>query len=57
MATNPPIGAGRVGAVRDRKQVYNPKIQRWVEINTETNKFINQMARKNHPFKGVRKYK
>lgn len=56
MATNPPKGPGRVGAVRNRKQVYNPKTERWVEIDTTTNKFINQKSDKNHPFKGVRKY-
>ena len=57
MATNPPKGAGRVGAVRNRIQVFNPKIDRWTEIDTTTKKFINQMERKNQPFKGVRKYK
>lgn len=57
MATNPPKGAGRIGAVRKRVQVFNPKIKRWTEIDTKTNKFINQMEKKNQPFKGVRKYK
>ena len=57
MATNPPKGPGRVGAVRERIQVYNPKINRWTEIDTKTNKFINQMERKDKPFKGVRKYR
>lgn len=57
MATNPPKGSGRVGAVIERKQVFNPKLQRWTKIDTETNKFIDQMAEKNKPFKGVRKYK
>lgn len=55
MAKNPPKGPGRVGAVRKRVQVFNPKIKRWTEIDTGTNKFINQMERKNKPFKGVRK--
>ena len=57
MAKNPPKGLGRVGSVKNRRQVFNPKIDRWVEIDTKTNLFINQMARKNKPFKGVRKYK
>jgi len=56
MATNPPKGAGRVGAVRKRIQVYNPKLKRWTEIDTKTHKFINQMEKKNKPFKGVRKF-
>ncbi len=31
MATNPPKGAGRVGAVKERDQVYNPKNDRWTK--------------------------
>lgn len=32
MATNPPKGDGhRHGAVRDRSQVHNPKVDRWVK--------------------------
>jgi len=57
MAVNPPKGPGRIGAVRDRIQVFNPKIRRWVEIDTRTHKFINQMDAKYKPFKGVRKYR
>lgn len=54
MATNPPKGPGRVGAVKERTQVYNPHNQRWVKIDTETHRFIDQKA--NHtPFKGVTK--
>jgi len=54
MATNPPKGSGRVGAVRERKQVLNPKNDRWTKIDTNTNRFIDQKA-DNKPFKGVRK--
>lgn len=57
MATNPPKGSGRVGSVRKRTQVYNPKNHRWTEIDTSTHKFINQMSKKNKKFKGVRKIK
>lgn len=57
MATNPPKGPGRVGSVRKRTQVYNPKNHRWTEIDTSTHKFINQMSKKNKKFKGVRKVK
>jgi len=55
MATNPPKGPGRIGAVKHREQVYNPRNNRWTEIDTETNKFINQHHAPKQPFKGVRK--
>ncbi len=54
MATNPPKGPGRIGAVRERTQVYNPHNHRWVKIDTQTNLFINQKANLK-PFKGVTK--
>ncbi|PIQ74673.1 MAG: hypothetical protein COT61_02275 [Candidatus Portnoybacteria bacterium CG09_land_8_20_14_0_10_44_13] len=56
MAKNPPKGPGRVGAVRDRDQVYNPHNNRWVKRG-EDGKFMDQKDDKNHPFKGVRKIK
>jgi len=56
MATNKPMGDNaRKGAVRDRVQVYNPKIKRWIKINKETNLFMDQMAQKKKPFKGIKK--
>ena len=55
MATNPPKGPGRVGAVRDRDQVYNPRNNRWVKRD-EKGRFMDQKA-DNKPFKGVRKVK
>lgn len=55
MATNPPPGKGRVGAVKQRVQVFNPQNKRFVKIDTKTHRFIDQMARKNTSFKGVRK--
>lgn len=57
MATNPPPGDGhRIGAVRDRSQVFNPANQRWVKRDTETERFMDQKA-DSRPFKGVRKEK
>lgn len=55
MATNPPRGDGhRNGAVRDRSQVFNPQIQRWVKRDSETGRFINVKADAD-PYKGVRR--
>ena len=57
MATNPPKGDNhRVGAVRDRSQVHNPKSDRWVKRDDNTGRFIDQKADRD-PFKGVRKEK
>ena len=55
MATNPPKGPGRVGAVRDRDQVYNPHNNRWVKRD-DNKRFMDQKA-DDKPFKGVRKNK
>lgn len=53
MATNPPKGSGRIGAIRNRDQVYNPKNNTWTKRNPH-GKFMDQKA--NHdPFKGVTK--
>jgi len=58
MATNPPKGDNhRQGAVKDRSQVYNPHTKRWTKIDEETGLFMDMMARKNKPFKGVRRKK
>lgn len=56
MATNPPKGPGRRGAVRDRSQTLNPKNDHWVKRDAESGKFLDQKADKK-PFKGVRKEK
>ena len=57
MATNPPTGDGRrIGAVRNRSQVYNPANNKWIKRDTNTGRFINQKA-DDKPFKGVRKEK
>lgn len=55
MAINPPPGKGRIGAVKQRVQVFNPKTKRFVKIDTKTHLFMDQMDKKNTPFKGVRK--
>jgi hypothetical protein len=57
MATNPPKGDGhRNGAVRDRSQVYNGQIDRWVKRDADTGRFLDQ-KQNGAPFKGVRKEK
>lgn len=57
MATNPPKGDGhRIGAVRDRSQVYNPQNDRWTKRDADTGRFMDQKA-DDKPFKGVRKEK
>ena len=58
MATNKPIGDNaRVGAVRDRSQVYNPVIGLWVKRDAATGRFMDVKTSSNTPFKGVRKEK
>ncbi|MDD5750059.1 MAG: hypothetical protein PHU56_00180 [Candidatus Pacebacteria bacterium] len=55
MATNPPKGPGRVGAVKDRDQVHNPRNNRWTKRD-EGKQFMDQKAN-TRTFKGVRKIK
>jgi len=56
MATNPPKGPGRKGAVTDRSQTFNPKTETWVKRDTTTGRFIDRKE-DGKPFKGVRKEK
>ena len=56
MATNPPKGPGRKGAVRRRSQTKNPKTQSWTKRNKDTGKFMDVKSDKK-PFKGVTKEK
>lgn len=56
MATNPPKGPSRKGAIRQRTQVLNPVIKRYVKRDSTTGQFINVKSDKK-PFKGVRKEK
>lgn len=56
MATNPPKGAGRKGAVRSRTQVLNTKTNHYVKRDKDNGQFMDVKANKK-PFKGVRKEK
>jgi hypothetical protein len=57
MAKNNPIGDNaRVGAVRERSQVFNPQNQSWTKRDSDTGRFMAQKADGN-PFKGIRKEK
>lgn len=57
MATNPPTGDGhRNGAVRDRSQTFNPRIERWVKRDDSTGRFMDVKSN-SAPFKGVRREK
>lgn len=57
MATNKPYGDGhRKGAVKDRSQVFNDKIGRFVKRDSESGRFMDVKS-DNNPFKGVRKEK
>lgn len=56
MATNGAPGGGRVGAVRERSQVHNPKTDQWVKRDANTGKFMD-VKQNGDPFKGVRKEK
>lgn len=57
MAKNKPFGDNaRVGAVKDRLQVFNPNNQTWTKRDAGTGRFMDQKADGN-PFKGVRKEK
>lgn len=53
MATNPPKGPGRVGAVKNRDQVYNPHNDRWTKRDDQ-GRFMDQ-KHNDKPFKGVTK--
>ena len=58
MATNPPNGDGhRNGAVRDRSQTYNPKIDSCGKRDANTGRFMDVKTSSNTPFKGIRKEK
>jgi hypothetical protein len=54
MAKNPPPGPGRKGEVKKRDQVYSSQNKRWTKRGADK-KFMDQMARKEAKFKGVRK--
>jgi hypothetical protein len=53
VAKNGPIGHGRIGRIKQRSQVLNPKTKRYVERDTKTGRFMN--VKSDHaPFKDVR---
>lgn len=54
MAKNKAPGKGRVGAVKNRTQVFNPKTKQWVKIDSDTGKFMD-VKQDGTPFKGVTK--
>lgn len=53
MATNPPKGPGRKGALRQRSQFRSPN-GLWTKRDTRTGRILDQKA-DGTPFKGVRK--
>ncbi|WP_196189485.1 hypothetical protein [Conexibacter sp. W3-3-2] len=55
MATNPPKGPGRKGAVKQRSQFKTPS-GNWAKRDTETGRILDQKA-DGTPFKGVRREK
>jgi hypothetical protein len=54
MATNPPKGPGRVGAVKARSQFANPKTGLAVKRDTSTGRIMDNKT-SGGKFKGVRK--
>ena len=57
MAKNGKSGDGhRIGAVKERSQVFNPKTEQWVKRDTNTGKFMD-VNQSGQPHKGVRKEK
>ena len=57
MATNPPAGDNhRIGAVRKRSQVLNPRTGQYVKRDAETSRFMD-VKQDGTPFKGIRKEK
>lgn len=58
MAKNKPYGDNaRIGAVKNRTQVKNPKTGLWVKRDSETGKFMDVKTSSKDPFKGVTKEK
>lgn len=56
MAKNKPYGDNaRIGAVKDRTQVLNPKTGLWTKRNGNTGRFMDVKTSSNKPFKGVAK--
>lgn len=57
MAINKPTGDNaRKGAIRDRSQVYNPKIERFIKRDKDTGQFMDVKS-DSKKFKGITKEK
>jgi hypothetical protein len=57
MATNPPKGDHhRIGEVKGRSQVFNPKTEQWVKRDTGSGRFMD-VKQDGEKFKGVRREK
>ena len=57
MAVNKPYGNGcRIGAVKNRSQVLNPKTGIWTKRDSDTGRFMDG-KQDGKPFKGVTKEK
>ena len=57
MATNKPYGDNRrIGAVRERSQVFNPVTKQYVKRDTATGRFMD-VKQDGTPWKGFRKEK
>jgi len=52
MAKNGPLGSGRIGRVKNRSQLLNPKTKHYVERDKKTGRFINVKSDR-APFKAV----
>lgn len=57
MATNPTKNNARIGAVKSRSQVLNPKTGLWIKRDAEAGRFMDVKTSTPKPFKGVRKEK
>ena len=57
MAKNAPTGDNRrIGAVKNRTQIYNPKTSQWVKRDSDTGRFMD-VKQDGTSFKGVTKEK
>ncbi len=54
MAKNGRKGKGRKGTVKGRAQVFSGRNKRFTKVDAKTGRFIDQMAHKGKPFKGVK---
>lgn len=54
MAKNKPVDSVRIGAVKDRSQIFDPKTGLWVKRDSQTRLFID-VKENGKVFKGIRK--